>query len=135
VPAETSYVDEYRAPEAPVLQYDVPVVGSAAPPPPPMSAPAAPAAAAPKTDLLSQIQAGKALRSANAQPDWVQILDPASGAYYYEHKVTGESVWEAPASFVPAAAGSVPSGGVGGQAMEDKLKNTLDRYRQFGRLN
>jgi len=126
------------APVSAVVEYDTgPVVGAAAPPPPPMSAGPPPPPAAPKVDLFSQIQAGKALRKANAEPDWVQILDTNSGAYYYEHKTTGESTWDAPASFVPAAgtgatSSSAASSGLGqGVAMENQLKNTLDRYRQF----
>ena len=86
---------------------------------------------APRDEPVTQIQTGKALR--NAQPEWLQVLDPASGAYYYEHKTTGESVWEAPSSFVPAGASGASSSGVGsGEVLQDKLKSTLDRYRQFG---
>jgi hypothetical protein len=123
---------------APVVEYDTgPVIGADAPPPPPMSGPPPPPVSSPKVDLLSQIQAGKALKK-KTEPEWVQILDENSGAYYYEHKVTGESVWEAPASFVPAEASTGSSSssvlpGAGAQAMENQLKSTLDRYRQFVR--
>ena len=138
---------------APTLEYDIPDAAySVAPPPVPPSAPpmspASTKSTSPKpVNLLTQIQQGKQLRS--TQPQWVQILDPASGAYYYQHKVTGESTWEQPAEFVAAngntstsshntngssggsGSGSGGGGGVFGGRMEDNLKATLDRYRAF----
>lgn len=120
--------DTYQPPEPEQLQYDIPIVGAAAPVPPPM-VPSAPAVSSPKQDLLSQIQAGKALKS--TEPQWRQILDPSSGAYYYEHKTTGESTWDAPSSFIPAPGAPNASAAAGPARVEDKLKQTLDRYRQF----
>lgn len=108
---DTAAVD-FSPPDAPILVYDVPVIGSGAPPPPPMSI------APPPAPVI-------------ARPQWQQILDPASGAFYYENLRTGQSTWDEPSSFLPAPTGGSILTGANGASHEAKLKNTLDRYRQF----
>ena len=34
-------------------------------------------------------------------PEWLQLYDESSEAYYYQHQTTGETSWDEPASFVP----------------------------------
>ncbi len=87
-----------------------------------------------RQDLLSQIQAGKQLRS--TQPDWQQIYDASAKTHYYYNVKTGESTWDAPADYIPAAGQSpAPNRGGGGVAsgagLGDALKASLDRYRTF----
>ena len=43
-----------------------------------------------------------AKKNSEVLPDanWVENLDPNSGMHYYWHKVTNETVWEKPASFI-----------------------------------
>ena len=126
--------DAYMPPPPYTLGYDdIPVASHAASSAPPAVAASAPPPPLPRKvvkpppPLVKPPPPPPQAAASPADPQWIQVRDPASGHMYYSHRVTGESTWVQPpvGEFIPAD--SPPQQG----GMDGRVENTLTKYKQF----